>query len=88
MNSATRFPALIIITLISFVLFFTSCEESSNPSASTDPAPLTVGLFTPIQLEPDSTTVPLTDYFPGGEWPDEILSPMALEMVTDAETIP
>ncbi len=86
MNSLLRFPALFPLTLIS-LLFFSSCQDNSNQSGPTDTgqAPLTVGLFSPIQLEPDSTVVPMTDYFPGGEWPDEIMHTMALEMVTDAD---
>lgn len=54
--------------LVSLLLGCNGADQG-NPHGDT-PAPLTKGIFSPIQLAADTTVVYLEDYFPNGEFPD------------------
>ncbi len=54
------------------IFTLTGNTSAKKADSSTQEAPLTKGLFTPIQLEPVTTTVFLEDYFPNGEMPDKV----------------
>lgn len=65
------------------LLAMTACQppEEDLPSR---PVPATVGLFSPVQLSPDTTTVVLADYFPAGDWPDSLAAIPVLTLLPDS----
>jgi cyclomaltodextrinase / maltogenic alpha-amylase / neopullulanase len=68
-------------------LWMSACntpDDHDAPGTFDRPAPASVGLFSPIQLQADSTEVFLEDYFPHGEWPDAIQLDPHLSMAADS----
>ena len=49
-----------------------SCKGQVDSSSEDSGQPAHIGLFSPIQLNDDSTEIFLEDFFPNGEWPDSI----------------
>jgi cyclomaltodextrinase len=77
---------LLLFAILSACLFW-SCNSPDDHSAPMNierPAPASIGLFSPIQLQADSTVIYLEDYFPNGEWPDSIAMDGNLTFVTDS----
>lgn len=72
---------LLLTLLIASLL--TSCTGGDGEGANAFP-PAAPGLFSPIQLSPDTTLVYLEDYFPNGEWPD-MMGAQGLGMSMDKE---
>lgn len=58
-------PFLALVALVFF-----GCGGDSDPQVQDRSEPLTKGLFSPVQLQPDTTVINLEDYFPNGDWPD------------------
>ncbi|MEM6269487.1 MAG: alpha-amylase family glycosyl hydrolase [Bacteroidota bacterium] len=72
-----------LLLLWLLVLGVAGCDDSA-PGTPDRSAPTTVGLFSPVQLRADSTTIFLADYFPLGEWPDTLLSIPELKLLPDS----
>lgn len=72
-----------LILLLSLVSTITACTPSVNSEAIPAP-PAHLGLFSPVQLGPDSTRVIVADYFPAGEWPDSIATHTMLKFQADS----
>lgn len=76
---------LYLATLVSFGLF--GCLGASH-EVEVKAKPMTLGLFSPIQLSPDTTLVHLNDYFPNGEWPDMMgVQALGMNMNKDRQTL-
>lgn len=66
-----RFSLMVLALLL---LGFGCGKEISKSIDMENEIPGTNQLFSPVQLEMDSTVIHLEDYFPAGEWPDAISS--------------
>lgn len=87
MVSACQIPSRFAAALFGFalVLGMSGCGDKPAPEKP-KPAPEVAGLFPPVDLGMDSTTLLLRDYFPLGESPDSLIVPSGLTAQIDAAT--
>lgn len=65
--------------VLSGLLFFAACSEPEQAPRERSAPPI-VGLFPPLDLSLDTTTIVLRDYFPTGEVPDSLVLPQGLKL--------
>lgn len=75
---------MLLVLGLALTLVWGGCADPVAPEKP-KPAPDVAGLFPPLDLGMDSTTLLLRDYFPLGEFPDSFIVPTGLVAKPDAQ---